>query len=151
MPRKDNLIEMKEVKAFDNVNIRTTGKALYEGSRLWGNKTLCATKAFEGYLALRNYAGRVFSSMFTLDEVALLRIFLADIPLSLPISATIVSALEIADIQGEVKETLIDKVRELSEVEQYLLAMEITRMNYVRKFALWSDYNSFTELLKEKE
>lgn len=146
MARKIQLVE--NPKPFDNVNIKTKGILLQEGSLFWGNKTLAATKAFESYIYIRRIMAKKFSSLFTIEEVYLLiKIY--------PNSSLISYASIKKGVVDELKEhslyefpSLLSKVDGLSDVELIYLMLEIERIISVRTYGPNSNYLSFIEEIK---
>ncbi len=146
MARKIHIVE--NPKPFDNVNVKTKGKLLQEGSLFWGNKTLVATKAFESYIYIRRIMAKKFSSLFTLEEVYFLT-------KTFPNSSLISYASIKKGVIDELKEhsleefpTLLSKIEGLSEVDIIYLMLEIERIVSVRTYGPNSNYLSFVEEIK---
>lgn len=144
MARKIQIVE--NPKPFDNVNIKTKGILLQEGSLFWGNKTLAATKAFESYIYIRRIMAKKFSSLFTFEEVFfLIKVF----PNSSLISYSSIKKGVVEELNGHsCPSLLVSKIESLSEVELIYLMLEIERIVSARNYGLNSNYLSFVEEIK---
>ena len=135
-------------KPFGNVNIKVSGYLLREGSLLWGNKTLAATKAFESYISIRRYMGKRFSQLFTFDETSLLVNAFPSSPLInyIPLKENALEAFSRFSSESSYR-SCYDKLKDLSEVDLVYLLLELERINTIRSYGDAS-YLSFTDDIK---
>ncbi len=149
MPIKFN--PKKELKPYGNVNVKTKSSFLNEASSLWGNKTLAATKAFESYLQIRDFAVKHLL-LFTLPEIGVMISAFPESPSTLiqylPVREQVLKSLESQE-HTEYYQSCRGKIEALSELELAYLLLEIERINTVRKYCD-SDYLSFRELINIK-